>query len=152
MQNARTQTNAKCQNANECKMPNVMALEVAVGEYDGGREIRERSFRFAVRVVRLCQYLDERPGVGRTLGRQLIRSGTSVGANLEEAKAGHSRADFVAKCSISLKEARETHYWLRLVAETELVAKDRLVPMLAECDEITRVLGAIIVATRSHTR
>lgn len=70
--------------------------------------INDRTFRFALDVVRLCQKLDAKSGVTRTLGRQLLGSGTSIGANMEEAQAAQSLADFVSKCSIALKEARET--------------------------------------------
>jgi four helix bundle protein len=73
-------------------------------------DIQERTFAFAVRIVKLCRHLDEQPGVSRTLGRQLLRAGTSVCANMEEAQAGESKADFIHKCAIALKEARETHY------------------------------------------
>ncbi|HEX8845810.1 MAG TPA: four helix bundle protein [Pyrinomonadaceae bacterium] len=72
------------------------------------KEIQSRTFEFAVRIVNLCRRLDEQPGVGRTIGRQLLRSGTSIGANVEEAQAGQSKADFISKISIALKEARET--------------------------------------------
>ena len=70
--------------------------------------IVERSFEFAVRVVRLCRFLEKQDRVSRTLANQLLRSGTSVGANIEEAQAGQSKADFTAKMSIAHKEARET--------------------------------------------
>ncbi len=73
-------------------------------------EIEERTYRFALRVVRLCVHLDETPGAKRTLGNQLLRSGTSIGANVEEAHAAHSRAEFVSKMAVALKEARETRY------------------------------------------
>ena len=65
--------------------------------------------------------LKSAPGVGRTLSGQLLRAGTSVGANLEEAQAGQSRADFISKNAIALKEARETHYWLRLLVASALL-------------------------------
>ena len=71
-------------------------------------DITNRSFEFAVRVVRLCQFLNEQQGVSRTLANQLLRSGTSIGANIEEGQAGQSKADFIAKMSIARKEARET--------------------------------------------
>ena len=87
------------------------------------QEISERAFEFAVRVVKLCQKLDEQPGVSRTLANQLLRSGTSIGANLEESKGGQSRADFLSKVSISLKEARETNYWLRLLIATDITSQ-----------------------------
>ena len=112
------------------------------------RDIVEGTFRFSVRIVKLCQVLDERPGVGRTLARQLLRSGTSIGANVEEAQAGQSRADFLSKYSIALKEARETHYWLRLIAECEILAPIRLAEITQECDELVAILTAIIKSTR----
>jgi four helix bundle protein len=96
------------------------------------QEIGERSFAFAVRVVKLCQTLDERPGVSRTLSNQLLRSGTSIGANLQESKGGQSRADFLSKVSIALKEARETHYWLRLLVAADIIHEKQLLPLLDE--------------------
>jgi four helix bundle protein len=115
-----------------------------------GQDIRERSFELAVRVVKLCQYLEEKPGVGRTLSKQLLRSGTSIGANIEEAKAAQSRADFITKCTIAQKEARETHYWLRLLAATEVVPSERIASLLTEAEQMTRIVAAIIVAARKN--
>ena len=68
---------------------------------DKPMDIRERAFAFAVRVIRLCQHLDTNPGVSKTISKQLLRSGTSVGANLEEARAGQSKADFINKNAIA---------------------------------------------------
>ena len=76
------------------------------------QDVRERTFEFAVRIIKLCQHLDKTAGVPRTLSNQLLKAGTSVGANVEEAKGGQSRADFISKNAIALKEARETHFWL----------------------------------------
>ena len=73
-------------------------------------DISVRTFRFAVRIVSLCQVLDSTPGISRTLANQLLRAGTSIGANVEEANGSQSRADFIAKMYIACKEARETHY------------------------------------------
>lgn len=73
-------------------------------------EVKVRAFAFALRVVKLATYLESQSSVGRTLGQQLLRAGTSIGANMEEAHAGQSRADFISKCAIALKEAREAHY------------------------------------------
>lgn len=73
--------------------------------------INDRTFEFAVRVINLCKVLAENPGLGRTLSKQLIRSGTSIGANIEESQSGQSTADFIHKLEIALKEARETKYW-----------------------------------------
>ncbi|MEX0268053.1 four helix bundle protein [Leptolyngbyaceae cyanobacterium UHCC 1019] len=112
------------------------------------RDIRERTFEFAVRIVKLCQRLNEEPGVSRTLGNQLLRSGTSVGANLEEAYAGQSKADFISKNAIALKEARETVYWLRLLAATDVFPASGLKALQTEAEELTRIIAAIIVKSK----
>ena len=111
-------------------------------------EIQERTFEFAIRIVKLCRYLDEKPGVKRILSNQLLRSGTSVGANIEEAQAGQSRADFLSKMSIASKEARETLYWLKLLEKAELISGDRLQDLKQEADEIVRILTSIVKSTR----
>lgn len=112
------------------------------------KDIRERAFQFAVRIVKIGQFLDQQPGVARTLSRQLIRSGTSIGANLEEAQAGQSKADFISKNAIALKEARETHYWLRLLSATEIIPEHRIQPLQSEAEEIMKIIGAIIVSSK----
>jgi four helix bundle protein len=114
--------------------------------------ITDRSFHFAVRIVKLCQVLDENPGVARTLSRQLIRSGTSIGANVEESQAAQSTADFVHKLEIALKEARETHYWLKLLIATEVLPESRLLPLLTEAQELIKILAAIIVKTKQNQK
>jgi len=108
------------------------------------RDIRERTFEFAVRVMKLCRVLKPADLASRVIARQLLRAGTSVGANIEEAQASHSRADFACKCGIALKEARETHYWLRLLAATDTVAGSRLADILAECNELVAVLTTVV--------
>lgn len=107
-------------------------------------KIQERSFLFAVRIVKLCQFLEKQDRVSRTLANQLLRSGTSIGANVEEAQAGQSKADFTAKMSIARKEARETHYWLRLLKESELLTEEQLSEISQESDEIVRILTSIV--------
>src|SRR5580765_6742473 len=81
-------------------------------------DIRERAFAFAVRIVKLCQYLETHTNVSRNLIYQLLKAGTSIGANLEEAQGGQSKPDFISKNAIALKEARESNYWLRLILAT----------------------------------
>ena len=115
-------------------------------------DIRERTFDLAIRLVRLCQYLEQKPGVGRTLSWQLLRSGTSVGANVEEAQAGQSRADFISKNAIALKEARETDYWLRLLAAAQVVPQRRISELQGEVAEMKRILGAIVVSAKKNSR
>ena len=113
------------------------------------RDLCERTFKFAVRVVKLCRELSRNGGVDQTLSRQLLRSGTSIGANVEEGQGGQSRADFVSKYSIARKEARETHYWLRLLVATEILPKQRVNDLLDECNELIAILTAIIKKTKN---
>jgi four helix bundle protein len=109
----------------------------------------ERTFQFAVAIVYHCQRLDAKAGVTRSLGRQLLRSGTSIGANVEEAQAAQSSADFVSKCSIALKEARETLYWLRLLDAGDHLANEDGKLLRQEADKLSRIIGAIIVRTKN---
>jgi four helix bundle protein len=111
-------------------------------------DLPERTFAFAKRIVKLCQTLDEHPGVAQTLSRQLIRSGTSVGANVEEGQASQSRKDFRLKYNIACKEARETMYWLRLLAECEILSAERLQPLMDECNELISILTSIVKKLR----
>src|SRR4051812_41820224 len=115
------------------------------------QNILERTFDFAVRIVKLSGKLDERPGVGRIMMSQILRAGTSVPSNVEEAQAGQSKADFISKMSISLKEARETHLRLRLLAAAKIVDATELQSMINEAEEIKRVIGAIVVSAKRNS-
>src|SRR5450755_2902499 len=117
-------------------------------EKNSPKDIVIRTFNFAVTVIQLCVKLDERPGVGRVLMSQILRAGTSVPANVEEAQAAQSKADFVSKMSISLKEARETHLRLRLLATAKVFLDKQLQPLIQEADEIRCVIGEIIVSSK----
>ena len=92
--------------------------------------ITERTKSFAIRIVKACCFLDEKSGIYRTLSQQLLRSGTSIGANCREAQSAQSDKDFINKLEIALKEARETQYWLEILIETELVEKHKFQPLL----------------------
>ena len=115
-------------------------------------DLRQRSFDLAVRIVRLCRYLDRQPGSTRALSAQLIRSGTSVGANVEEAQAGQSKADFVCKMMIALKEARETCYWLRVLSASRTLPSAKISELQTEAEQIRNILGAIVVSTKKNLR
>jgi len=112
------------------------------------RDLGERTFHFAVRIVKLSQSLSGEPGVEKILVSQLLRAGTSIGANVEEGQGGQSRADFISKYSIARKEARETLYWLRLLAAVNIVPTARLKDLMAECDELIAILTTIIKKTK----
>ena len=88
------------------------------------------------------------PGVSRTLSNQLLRSGTSVGANVEEAQGSQSKADFTAKMYIACKEARETNYWLRLLIATEALPEQRLSALTDESNQLIAILTAIVKKSR----
>jgi len=102
--------------------------------------ITDRTKRFAIRVVKACCFLDAKSGVYRTLSKQLLRSGTSVGANVREAQSAQSNKDFINKLEIALKEARETQYWLEVLIESELVEKQKFLLLLPEANEIGKIL------------
>jgi four helix bundle protein len=112
------------------------------------KNIQQRTFSFACRIVKLYQFLASQKSGIEILGRQVLKSGTAIGTNLEEATAGQSRADFISKCSIALKKARETLYWLRSFITTRIVSQKKLDPLAQEANEITAILTTIVKKTR----
>lgn len=114
------------------------------------KDITKRTFDFAVGILKLVQSLNKQQYSAdkNVLTKQVLRSGTSVGANIEEAQSGQSRADFISKMSIALKEARETNYWLRLMAAGSVVSNEEIGDLLRESEEIKKILGAIIVSSK----
>jgi len=116
---------------------------------DSRHIVADKSFEFAVRIVNLSKYLvNERKEY--VLSKQLLRSGTSIGANIAEAQRGQSRADFLAKMCIALKEANETHYWLRLLYRTEYLTQTQFDSMEQDIQEILSILTAICKTTNKH--
>lgn len=110
--------------------------------------IQEKTFAFAVRSVKLYKYLqeDKREFI---LSKQFLRAATSIGANVEESIGGQSERDFLSKLSISYKEARETKYWLKLLQATDYLNQNESESMLADAEEICRILGKIQVTLKS---
>jgi four helix bundle protein len=108
------------------------------------QDIRKRVFQYSLRAIKLYHALQEtKDGAGWVIGKQFLRAATSIGANVEEAQAGETRADFVHKYGIAQKEARETIYWLGLLAEGAIVPKRRLTLLMRETEEIYAVITAI---------
>jgi four helix bundle protein len=107
----------------------------------------ERTYKFALRILKLVDALPRTPQ-GEVLGRQVLRSGTSIGANVEEAYAASSKRDFTNKMFIALKEARETHFWLRLIRDSGLVPIERIEPLIQEALEIKLILGKTVATSR----
>lgn len=89
-------------------------------------------------------------GAARALSKQMLRAATSIGANVEEAQAGQSKADFISKYNIALKEARETNYWLRLLAASDIMSKTQLDPLINESNQIARIIAQIIINARKE--
>jgi four helix bundle protein len=111
--------------------------------------IQDRSYRFALRIVDFClNDLQQRREY--VLSKQLLRSGTSIGANVEEAIGAHSTKDFLNKIVIAYKEARETHYWLRLIRDSRLASEQHIKPLIDEVHEMVRIIAAIIKTTKSR--
>ena len=109
--------------------------------------VQEKSFAFAVRLVNYGRRL-RKDSTDLVLTRQLLWSGTSIGANVEEALGGQSSKDFISKLAIAAKEAREAGYWLRLIRETQPHNHPELANLLAECGELVKMLNSIILTTR----
>lgn len=106
-------------------------------------DITTRTFEFATPIVKLCRSLGDSDSANRALSRQLLRSGTSIGANVEEAQSGQSKADFTAKIYIACKEARETNYWLRLLVSADIVPVDKLESIIDESSQLVAILTTI---------
>ncbi len=113
------------------------------------KSIEERSFNFAIRIVRLKDYLiTEKKEYD--LSRQILRSGTSIGANVSEAQQAQSQADFLSKMNIALKETAETKYWLRLLIATDKLTEKETESILAECIEMEKILYSIVRTTKKN--
>ncbi|MBE6759988.1 MAG: four helix bundle protein [Ruminococcaceae bacterium] len=108
----------------------------------------DKSLKFAVRIVKLYQYLSKEKKE-TIISKQIVRSGTSIGANANEAVYGVSKADFIAKLQISLKETAETEYWLRLLVMSEYLTESEGESLLTDCIEIKKILTATLNTAKS---
>ena len=110
----------------------------------------DKSIDFAARIIKLQQYL-LRTRKETVISKQIVRSGTSIGANINEANYGQSKADFISKLHIALKEAAETEYWLRLLLASEYLSSEMGQSLLTDCQEIKRLLIASLNTAKKHT-
>ncbi|MBR6392644.1 MAG: four helix bundle protein [Eubacterium sp.] len=108
--------------------------------------VYDKSYRFAIRIVKLSNYLDEKHAYA--ISTQIVKCGTSIGANIAESQQAQSRKDFISKLSISLKEVSETIYWLNLLKDTSYISEAQYDSMINDCDEIGRLLTAIIKSAK----
>lgn len=104
--------------------------------------VQSKSYQFAIRIVNLYKYLKEEKKEF-ILSKQLLRSGTSIGANIEEALGGQSKKDFYAKLTIAYKEARESHYWIRLLKDTNYLTEQQSKDLLNDAEELLKIIGSI---------
>lgn len=115
-----------------------------------GNIVQEKSYQFALNIITTTRLLVDSQRE-YALSRQLLKSGTSIGANVEEAIGGQSKRDFIAKLSIAYKEARETKYWLRLIRDLQLLTPDDVNPLVLDIDELLRIIGSILKTSREKT-
>ncbi len=109
--------------------------------------IETKSFDFAVRIVNLYKYLTDKKNE-YVLSKQLLRSGTSIGANVSEAEQAQSKPDFVSKMNIALKETSETKYWIKLLQATNFLSKEENSSILADCVELEKILISIVKSSK----
>jgi four helix bundle protein len=114
-------------------------------------DILERCVQYSLQIIKFFREI-EKDSVGRILGNQLLRSGTSIGANVHEAQGGQSKADFIAKISIAQKEACESAYWLRIMLETKLGQSADIRKVRQETDELVRILSSILISAKERTK
>jgi len=113
-----------------------------------GDDISERLLDFAVKVIKLVNILPKTV-VGRHIAGQLVRSGTSCGSNYEEARGAESRADFIHKLGITLKEIKESRFWLRVISESKILKPEQVESLIAECEELSAIIAKSIITAKS---
>ncbi len=113
--------------------------------------LKEKSYLFAINIVKTCQVLvsEKKEFV---ISKQLLRSGTSIGANIEEANQAESKSDFIHKLSISNKEAFETHYWIRIMRDTNYIDSEPANTLLLNCEELLKMLTASIKSSKQNPK
>jgi four helix bundle protein len=114
-------------------------------------ELAERLLIFAVLIIKICGKLPFN-AAGRHISAQLLRCGTSPGANYEEARGAESKADFIHKLGVVLKELKESRYWLKVIQEVSLIKKDYVLPVLEECEELTAIIAKSIFTSRKSQK
>ena len=112
--------------------------------------IQTKSYNFALRIVQLYKHLIKEKQE-YVLSKQILRSGTSIGANIEEAIGGQSKKDFFAKITIAYKETRETHYWIRLLKDSKYLTENEANSLLENCDELLRIIGKIQTTMKKNS-
>ncbi len=118
---------------------------------NSNNSIQERSYKFAIKLVKFAKKLPANTS-SFVISRQLIRAGTSIGANVEEATGAFSKNDFIFKMNIALKESRETNYWLRLIRDSDLVKSPEIEDLTSESENIKNILSAIVRTSKERRK
>ncbi len=113
------------------------------------KKIKERTFTFALRTIKMVQVMPKNM-VGLELGRQILKSGTSIGANVEEAMGARTKKEFINCMNIAKREARETKYWLRLITSSKLVDASKTQLLLDEIEEVIKILTSIVKTSENN--
>ncbi|HNX00172.1 MAG TPA: four helix bundle protein [Candidatus Cloacimonadota bacterium] len=116
---------------------------------NSGNVVAEKSYALALRIINLYKYFIEEKKEW-IITKQLLRSGTSIGANIEEALGAQSKKDFISKISISYKETRETMYWLRLLKDAGYLKETQFLSMMEDCSELNRIISSILLTSKSN--
>lgn len=114
-----------------------------------GSPVKDKSYKFAIRIVNVYKHLTETKRE-YVMSKQMLRSGTSIGANIREANQAESKADFIHKMSIALKEASETEYWLELLRDTQFLEQKEFDSLHKDCEEVLKLLTSIIKTSRQN--
>jgi len=122
-------------------------MELDAGEKKTGDDIAERLLDFAVRVIKLVNALPKTI-VGRHIAGQLVRSGTSCGSNYEESRGAESRADFIHKLGIALKEIKESRFWLKVIYHAKIMKPEQIEPLITECEELAAIIAKSMITAK----
>jgi len=115
-----------------------------------GNVVLEKSFNFSVRILKLYRFLLKQDRSLEPILKQILRSGTSIGANITEAQSAYTKKDFINKLGISLKEARESEYWIRLLTATNHLDKNESASIQSDCEELIKLLTTIIKSSKKN--
>ena len=119
-----------------------------MNDFEKDNVIKNKSYKFALRIIKLYKFLSEEKKE-YVLSKQLLRSGTSIGANVEEAIGGISKKDFLNKMYIVYKEARETRYWINLLEDSDYITNDGAKSLIDDCEELVKLSGKIISSSKN---
>ena len=124
-------------------------MELDAGEKKTGDDIAERLLDFAVRVIKLVNALPKTI-VGRHIAGQLVRQGTSCGCNYEESRGAESRADFLHKLGIAIKEIKESRFWLKVIYHAKIMKPEQIEPLITECEELATIIAKSIITAKAN--